>query len=298
MNILEEPSFRDTVSKPTTAFELQDTVFRTWHLHEELMKQADSIFSTADDERASWYTLLSALQGEESQSRHWDATMRLSSVPGTFFKPPEYELTVGLQKKTRSWDFIPSSITKPYATSAICHLVEMMAMLGLYWKSFDQSSWNLRAEGNGYILTSTTVQGLGLMVVFSVTGSSTFKENRVIPCDAVKKLAFGNVPNIFEDDIYLNRETDAQSLELVFGTDDEVATTLEALGCQADTLKRYKVDHKHIFSGKHLKNPLEYIDVLIPKKKSPSRLLACLVKSFASEDQISVCYPIRLRIRG
>ncbi len=134
---------------------------------------------TADDERASWVTLLSALQLKEYSSRQWDAQKRLESALGKFVSPPEYGITVGLQKKTRSWDFIPSSINKPYATSTICHLVEMMAMLGLYWKVFDQSFWNLRAEGNGFILTSTTVHGLGVMVVFAITGSSTFKENRV-----------------------------------------------------------------------------------------------------------------------
>jgi hypothetical protein len=125
----------------------------------------------------------------------------------------------------------------------------MMAMLGLYWKAFDQSVWNLRAEGNGFILTSTNVHGLGVMVVFAATGKSNFRENRVIPCHEIKELAFGTVPNIFDDEAYLAREPDAQSIELIFGSDDDVNNTLESLGCQAETLNRYKKDHKHIFSG-------------------------------------------------
>jgi len=56
------------------------------------------------------------------------------------------------------------------------------------------------------------------------------------------------VPNIFEDEAYVNKDKDTQSLELVFGTAEEVTTTLESLGCQADTLKKYNKDHKHIFS--------------------------------------------------
>ncbi len=205
---------------------------------------------TADDERASWVTLLSTLQHKEEQSRKWDLEMRCKAPPRGSLpaKVQEYELAVGLQSKTRSWDFIPSSITKPYATSAICHLVEMMAMLGLYWKVFDQSVWNLRAEGNGFILTSTTVHGLGVMVVFAITGKSNFTGNRVIPCHALKELSFGTVPNIFDDKSYLESQTDAQSVELVFGTSDEVSDTLEAIGLQAEALKRYKKDHKHIFS--------------------------------------------------
>jgi hypothetical protein len=215
--------------------------------------EATARVHTADDERASWVTLLSTLQLKESMSRKWDLDFRKKfpprDRPSSAIDPPDYSLAVGLQSKTRSWDFIPSSITKPYATSAICHLVEMMSMLGLYWKVFDQSTWNLRAEGNGFILTSTTVHGLGVMVVFAITGKSTFEERRVIPCPAIKELAFGTVPNIFEDETYLNRDKDTQSLELVFGTAEEVSNTLESLGCQADTLRKYNSDHKHIFSG-------------------------------------------------
>lgn len=190
---------------------------------------------TADDEMASWVTLLSTLQLAESQSRVWDAKKNADKPPRAPIPKPAYELEVGLQSKTRSWDFIPASICKPYATSTICHLVEIISMLGLYWKVFDESVWNLRAEGNGFILTSTTVQGLGVMVVFATTGKSTFEEKRVVPCPAIKKLSFGKVPNIFE-------------LDLIFGKKEIVSETLESIGCSTETVKRYEKDHKHIFS--------------------------------------------------
>jgi len=179
-------------------------------------EQISARVRTADDERASWVTLLSALQREEEDSRAWDEAQRLVAPPsgsGNLPKQPKYQLVVGLQSKTRSWDFMPAAITRPYATSAICHLVEMAAMLGMYWKVFDQTIWNLRAEGNGLILTSTPVHGLGVMVVFSITGKSRYEDNRVIPHMKVKDLAFGTVPNVFEEEAYLEREKDAQSLE-------------------------------------------------------------------------------------
>lgn len=207
-------------------------------------RQAVARVHTADDERASWVTLLSALQLLERKSREWD---RENRPRGTQFKAPTHQIAVGLQGKKRSWDFIPSSITKPYATSAICHLVEMMAILGLYWKVFDDNRWNLRAEGNGYILTSTTVHGLGVMVVFAVTGRSSFEKNRVIPCNEVKDLAFGTVPNIFENKDYLDKRKNAQSIVLMFG-ENEVSDTLESLGCNNETIKQFGKDHKHIFS--------------------------------------------------
>ncbi|KAG9232073.1 hypothetical protein BJ875DRAFT_96297 [Amylocarpus encephaloides] len=205
---------------------------------------------TADDERASWVTLLQSLQTAEEDSRKWDKETRNTRPPRNNIRIPDpgYQIAVGLQSKTRSWDFIPSSITKPYATTAICHLVEMMAMLGVHWKVFDQIMWNLRAEGNGYILTSTSVHGLGVMVVFAVTGKSNFTSRRVIPCSEVKELAFGTVPNIFDDKSYLLKYPEAQSLNLEFGTAEVVDTTLESLGCTQRTLSRWAKDHKHIFS--------------------------------------------------
>ncbi|KAK6594060.1 modin [Botrytis cinerea] len=183
---------------------------------------------TADDERASWVTLLSSLQTEELKSREWDNATRLKKPTGDLIKSPEYELAVGVQVKTRSWDFVPAR---------------------MYWKVFDQILWNLRAEGNGFILTSTTVHGLGVMVVFTVTGQSEFKQDRVIPSNDVKALCFGTVPNIFEEREYLEKvDTESQSLELKFGSQDDVDMTLESLGCKPLILERYRKDHRHIFS--------------------------------------------------
>ena len=221
--------------------------------------QAAARVHTADDERASWLTLLSTLQRQEKESRNWDTNMRKVAPPPSpacsTLKPPdapEYNLAVGIQRKTRSWDFMPAAITRPYATSAICHLVEMVATLGMYWKVFDQTLWNLRAEGNGFILTSTNVQGLGVMVVFTATGKSNFEASRVIPSELVKDLAFGTVPNIFDNPTYLKKEENAQSLELVFGSDKDINSTLESLGCSAKTLTHYQKDHKHMFSCRFL----------------------------------------------
>ncbi|PQE06419.1 modin protein [Rutstroemia sp. NJR-2017a WRK4] len=203
---------------------------------------------TADDERASWVTLLSVLQLKERASRKWDEKQLLVKPPRVPVKKPAYELAVGLQAKGRSWDFVPASITRPYATTAICHLVEIAAMLGMYWKAFDQIQWNLRAEGNGFIVTSTMVHGLGVMITFGITGRSTFESNRPIPTEAIKELSFGVVPNIFEEDKYLRDNPDSQSVSLKFGNEEDVDSTLESLGCPHEILKRYKQDHKHIFS--------------------------------------------------
>ncbi|KAL3428310.1 modin [Phlyctema vagabunda] len=203
---------------------------------------------TADDERASWVTLLSTLQQSERESREWDENKSREKPPQKCYPDRIYGISVGIQSKRRSWDFMPSSVTKPYANTTICHIVEMMAMLGMYWKSFDLSLWNLRAEGHGHILTSSQVQGLGMMVNFSVTGKSSFKADRVIPSDDIKKLCFGTVPDIFDAPDHITQQSKAQNIDLVFGTDSEVSDTLESLGCTPKMIKRYRKDRKHIFS--------------------------------------------------
>lgn len=192
--------------------------------------------STADDEQASWVTLLGAIQREEADSREWEEAHRISPR-GNKYDKPEYTICHSMQKKTRSYDFMPPAVTKPYATTTISHLVEMIGMLGMYWKAFEEIRGNLRAEGNGFILTSTTVHGLGLMATFSVTGLSKFKENRVIPSHDIKELVFGFVPSIL-----------GKSLE--FGSADGVKRTLAVLKCEPDVSESYlnNKDRPYIFS--------------------------------------------------
>lgn len=204
-------------------------------------QQARARVHTADDERASWVTLLLSIQREERESRAWD--LKHHSTPkGRTYDPPKYTLAVGLQPKIRSWDFMPASVTKPFATTTICHMVEMTAMLGMYWKHFDQMNWTFRAEGNGFILISSTVHGLGLMVTFSITGKSKFEDTRVIPNHDVKDLCFGSVHTIFKANDVPNA--------LEFGSRDEVTQTLEQLGVNDENIQKYEKKHKHLFSGK------------------------------------------------
>ncbi|RFU25627.1 hypothetical protein B7463_g10701, partial [Scytalidium lignicola] len=198
---------------------------------------------TADDEKASWVTLLSSLQLEEQKSREWDRKNH-TTAKGKIYNDPQYTLAVGLQPKKRSWDFMPDSVTKPYATTTMSHLIEMVAMLGMYWKAFDQMTWNVRAEGNGFIVTSTEVHGLGLMLSFAITGRSNFEETRVIPNEDIKELCFGWVPTLFRGK--KNEKVAPQSLTL--GSHEEMNLTLETLGVSVETADKYEKKHRHLYS--------------------------------------------------
>ena len=84
--------------------------------HNAADKPALDRIHTADDERSSWVMLLSILQNEERMSRQWDLSNPRGSRDRK--KIPDYSLSVGLQSKTRSWDFMPANVTRvlPYLT--------------------------------------------------------------------------------------------------------------------------------------------------------------------------------------
>jgi hypothetical protein len=102
-----------------------ESYVKTNVLGETAQKEVDEKIArvhTADDERASWVNLLNILQREEKESRRWDEDERNKTPPknpARAVKPPEYNLVVGLQRKTRSWDFMPGSITKVHCSSRL-----------------------------------------------------------------------------------------------------------------------------------------------------------------------------------
>jgi hypothetical protein len=167
-------------------------------------------------------------------------------------------LAVAVQVKKRSWDTMPADVKKPYATTAMCHLLEIAAMMGIYWKEFDRSQDRYRAEGNGYILTGTNVPELGVMFTFQISGKSRFQENRVIPVDEVKELCCGFVSTLFQADAKDRRmigfpNEDSKDLSfLQLGSIREITKTMVLIECNIDTANLFRSDdtkHSHLFPG-------------------------------------------------
>ena len=215
---------------------------------------------TADNERATWVMLLSELQSMEKESQDWQKSQYNrgppTSQPQAQFN--QHTLAVALQSKKRSWDTMPSNVKKPYATTAMCHLLEIAAMLGLHWKEFSRSTDRYRAEGNGYILTGTKVDDLGLMFTFQIYGKSRFHENRVIPVDEVKELCCGYISTIFRKDMDGRRleltEEEPQDLSILqIGSPNDLAEAMVLIGCNTNTANYFrsnKTKHGHLFPCK------------------------------------------------
>ncbi|KAH7029517.1 uncharacterized protein B0I36DRAFT_325927 [Microdochium trichocladiopsis] len=211
-----------------------------------------------DNERASWVVLLAALQQMEHDSEQWQSRF-YTARPGNT-KPQKFAertLAVAVQKKVKSWDTMPAAMTKPYATTTMCHLIELASVLGLHWREFSRCENRYRAEGNGFILTGSVVNELGLVFTFQKTARTLFEEERVIPNEAVKQFCFGVVPTIFgepedeTEDVFRYPFDVPQSLAAIkLGSSREVADTLTVMGCNTNTVDYLLKDHQkmgHLF---------------------------------------------------
>lgn len=203
---------------------------------------------TADNEEATWVALLMAIQRMEKESGIWQRSILQT--------PVNHSLIVCVQRQKRSWATMPGNISKPYATTTISHLIEFTAMLGIHWKVFDRDTDRYRAQGNGFILSGTYLENLGIAFSFQKKGPTWFETNRVIPHHDVKELCFGLSPTVFRDSgvtQYADEPKDIGTLQL--GSMEEIAESLMVLGCNANTANYFrenatKARHGHLFPGK------------------------------------------------
>ena len=69
--------------------------------------------------------------------------------------------------RTRSWDFMPPDIVRPFATSNVGDTIALAHRLGMRWKDIRPGDGVMRAEGNGQSVTSTSVRGFGLLLQYT-----------------------------------------------------------------------------------------------------------------------------------
>lgn len=227
---------------------------------------------TADNELASWFVLLYAVQRMEAKSWEWQQEQYRAIGPpsstaaqyGLPSEPPDlkaaHTMTVALQRKRKTWDTMPTNLSKPYATTTVCHLIEMVAALGIYWKEFDRKYDRYRAEGNGFAVRGERVSDLGLMFSIQVYGQCNFGRNRVIPVDEVKEYCFGYVPTIFRETLdrrrlQLKEDEGMDISSLAMANTREISETLTVIGCNNNTTQYFLDERKrtsHLFPSKYL----------------------------------------------
>lgn len=229
---------------------------------------------TADNDTATWVKLLQTIQNMESKSNEWqEEWFSRGGLPKVGYAATETEkadvkenqtLIVAMQKKTKSYDTMPAGIKKPYGTSTWCHLIELTAMLGIYWVEFDRTNDRYRAEGNGFVVAGEKVTDLGVMFSFQVARASRFQENRVIPSEHVKDLAFGIVSTVYNRtstaiDRRLNNGDRQDISQLNFSSRADIAESLVLIGCNANAVNYFARDD-------HLNKRVTH---LFPRKLTP-----------------------------
>ena len=127
-----------------------------------------------------------------------------------------------LKMQRRSWDFVPPEVVRPLASVTVCDIAIMARRLGMIWKQFEALEGNLRAEGNGHTITSTSVRSMGTVLQIGVkdflpSGDPAEDFNELyIPSEAADKMGFGLVPG----------EASLGVPDYKLGTEQEVLATL------------------------------------------------------------------------
>lgn len=115
-----------------------------------------------------------------------------------------YDVTI----EERSWDFMPAEVIRPLAVVSVSDIAIIARRLGMNWRQFDLVDSNLRAEGNGYTITSTLVRSVGIVLEITVDQNVPYKYNSsndldvsllnelYIPSETADKLAFGIVSGL------------------------------------------------------------------------------------------------------
>ncbi|KAM5353646.1 hypothetical protein ACJ41O_000296 [Fusarium nematophilum] len=216
---------------------------------------------TADDEQATWLTLLSSLQRMEYDSRDWVASQQGRPALTKFIgeaslslplkKDPD-TLMVAFQRKRMSWDSMPVAVRRPYAITTMSHMVEILAMMGIFWVEYNRTHHVYRAEGNGFLVTGHLVDSVGIMFDFHRTGRNDFTKNRAMPVPEIRQLCFGRVPTF--KPLASGRirppglESDLREIRL--STRADIARTLTMMGCNSNTANYFHKEEArtcHIF---------------------------------------------------
>ncbi|OQV11316.1 hypothetical protein CLAIMM_15171 isoform 1 [Cladophialophora immunda] len=141
---------------------------------------------TTDNELVSWIYFLETLQ--------WNQTI-FSTLVQSGFQP---DLAPAIQVSRRSWDFVPPDVIKPYAVTNVGDIAIIIQRLGMSWKEFDPGKGVMRAEGNNYLVTSTVVRSLGILLSFAADSHLISHHERLkniyVPSWQASLLGFGLVP--------------------------------------------------------------------------------------------------------
>jgi hypothetical protein len=86
--------------------------------------------------------------------------------------PPHIEgrEVVSFVRLTRSWDFMPVEIVRPFASTTLGCLIAIVHRMGLTWIEFKPDEGIIRAIGRGRSISAFRLRGLGLAIEYVGNG--------------------------------------------------------------------------------------------------------------------------------
>ncbi len=201
-------------------------------------KASDSL--EVENDLVSWLSLLDMLH-DLQYSYFLNTTLgcapRVVSTLGR--AQAEYMTCPAITFRTRSWDFMPPEIVRPFATSNVGDILALAHRLGMLWKDIRPDDGVMRAEGRGQSITSTTVRGFGLLLQYTLGGGTLEKQQKsdklrtlTIPSPEADMLGFQIVPG--SRDLYLS--------DFIFDLSNcfpAVQQAMEKLGVDPDVQEMY-----------------------------------------------------------
>ena len=146
------------------------------------------------DDLAGWLSLLNVLH--LSQEKFFSMTTHGQFL---FTHPMTTNISCpAIEFRTRSWDFMPPDIVRPFATSNVGDIIALAHRLGMRWREIRPDDGILRAEGNRQSITATSVRGFGLLLQYSFDRTVLKKEPQdwdrastlTIPSEEAEMLGF------------------------------------------------------------------------------------------------------------
>lgn len=141
------------------------------------------------DEMVCWIPFLQSLHQHEIE------LTKLGCYDKSQATTPLLKPAVTFQE--RSWDFMSPDIVRPFAVTNVSHIAVMARRLGMIWTDFRPEDGILRAEGNGHVLSSTSVRSIGVILQYiNITPypRKLPKENLFVPSRDADEMGFGILP--------------------------------------------------------------------------------------------------------
>jgi hypothetical protein len=131
------------------------------------------------DESRAWTSLSTIETGFTEEPVTWLSLIEdAHELQGTQFgrSVPDLAALLCFKRHTRSWDFMPAEIVRPFASTTIGCLVSIVHRMGLTWVELRPDEGLIRAIGRGRSISASRVRGLGIVVEYIHNGTSLTSE--------------------------------------------------------------------------------------------------------------------------